>query len=196
MAQFFEWKKASLDHCVFVNFDVFFLNLWSFSGNLESYACQGTHICCALGAGRQHCYWGPNLIFSLFWSSTFNHWLLGRSAFPKKLLESRKKMLLQRVYGIIHVKRGLAQKTLPMSGCKERRMDTWAGGDVGENRDITVSSQDIPNSQFQFLQKLLHEDHLRWYLQCDGDSGGGEESRGQEPQDRFWFLLIQQECFY
>lgn len=71
---------------------------------------KGTHICCALGAGRQHCYWGPNLIFSLFWSSTFNHWLLGGSAFPKKLFESRKKMLLQHVYGIIHVKRGLAQK--------------------------------------------------------------------------------------
>lgn len=27
---------------------------------------KGIHICCALGAGRQHCYWGPNLIFSLF----------------------------------------------------------------------------------------------------------------------------------
>lgn len=66
---------------------------------------KGTHICCALGAGRQQCYWGPNLIFSLFWSSTFNHWLLGGSAFPKKLFKSRKKMLLQHVYGIIHVRR-------------------------------------------------------------------------------------------
>lgn len=35
-------------------------------------------------------------------------------------------------------------------------MDSWVEGDVGENRDITVSSQDILNSQFQFLQKLLY----------------------------------------
>lgn len=59
---------------------------------------------------------------------------------------------------------------------------------MGENRDITVSSQDIPNSQFQFLQKLLHRDGLRLYLQREGDSGRGEESRGQAPQDRFGFL--------
>lgn len=153
---------------------------------------KGTHICCALGAGRQHCYWGPNLIFSLFWSSTFNHWLLGGSAFPEKLFESRKKMLLQHVYGIIHVKRGLAQKKCCLCRAVQRRMDSWV---VGENRNITVSSQDIPNSQFQFLQKLLRRDGLRLYLHREGDSCRGEESRGQAPQDRFGFLWISTTAF-
>lgn len=177
-----EWKTASYSHFIFVHFDVFFLFLRSFSGNLERvmHVLKGTHICCALGAGRQHCYWGPNLIFSLFWSSTFNHWLLGGSAFPKKLFESRKKMLLQHVYGIIHVKRGLAhkKKMLPISSCTERRMDSWVRGEVGENHNITVSSQDIPNSQCNFCKMLDRRDVWRWYLQREGESGmGGGEQR-------------------
>lgn len=55
---------------------------------------KGIHICCALGAGRQHCYWGPNLIFSLFWSSTFNHWLLGVSAFSPKIVGEPKENVI------------------------------------------------------------------------------------------------------
>lgn len=122
---------------------------------------KDSHICCALGAGRQHCYWGPNLIFSLFWSSTFNHWLLGGSAFPEKLFESQKKMLLQHVYGVIHVKRERAPKKCCLCKTVQTRMDSWV---LSKNRSITVSRQDIPNLQFQFLQELLHRDGLRFYL--------------------------------
>lgn len=153
---------------------------------------KGTHICCALGAGRQHCYWGPNLIFSLFWSSTFNHWLLGGSAFPKKLFESWKKMLLQYVYGVIHVKRGREQKKCCLCQTVQRRMDSRV---VGENRNITVSSQDIPNSQFQFLQKLLYRDGWDYICSARETAVGGLESRGQAPQDRFGFLWISTTAF-
>lgn len=44
-------------------------------------------------------------------------------------------MLLQCVYGIIHVKRGLTQKMLLLSDCTEKKWIAELGGDVGESHD-------------------------------------------------------------
>lgn len=123
---------------------------------------EGGHICSALGAGRQHCYWGPNLIFSLFWSSTFNHWLLGGSAFLKKLLESRKKNVIAAcLWNQTCEERARTHKKCSPYLKPYREYDERVGAD--ENHNITVCSQDIPNSQFKFLQTLDHRDRFRWY---------------------------------
>lgn len=114
LASFFlhclEWESLRTALCLSTLMFSFYFCEVSMGTWRVMHVLKGIHICCALGAGRQHCYCGPNLIFSLFWSSTFNHWLLGGLTFSKKLFESQKKMLLQHVYGVIHVKREVAHK--------------------------------------------------------------------------------------
>lgn len=44
----------------------------------------------------------------------------------------------------------------------------WKVEFSSENRSVTVSRQDIPNSPFQFLQEQLYLDGLRLYLQREG----------------------------
>lgn len=77
------------------------------------------------------------------------------------------------------------KKMMPMSGYAERRMDIWVGGYVGENHDITVSSQDIPNGNFNFYKSCFTE------MISDDICNTG----GKAPQDRFWFLWISTTAF-
>lgn len=108
---------------------------WRFSGNCVEagtvHVLKGTHICCALGAGRQHCYWGPNLIFSLFWSSTFNHWLLGGSTFsPEIVRETKENVIAACLWNYTFEER-------PISSCAEGWMDSGRGREVDENHNTT-----------------------------------------------------------
>lgn len=66
----------------------------------------------------------------------------------------------------------------------------WKVKFSSENRSVTVSRQDIPNSPFQFLQEQLYLDGLGRYLQHEGAQRLGRRagSGGRAPQDGFGFL--------
>ena len=84
------------------------------------------HICCTLCAGHQHCYRGPNLIFSVFWSSTFNHGLLGRIGFPREIVWEN--VISACLWNHTFKERALAKTK--MQPCALRR-ETYGGWIVG-----------------------------------------------------------------
>lgn len=88
--------------------------------------------------------------------------------------------------------RGNLYKKCCLCESVQRRMDSWV---VGENRDITVAVRTFQTRNFNFYKSCFTE--IVWDYICSvrKTAVGGEESRGQAPQDRFGFLWISTTAF-